>query len=178
MYFPSITFLSPLIVIGLIALVAYLSQLNKDKERTISILDNSGYLTDVFQNTENTTYNYLTNVDLQSAITLVKEKEDYGLLYVGEALSSDGMPIQFKFYSEDSPSITVISSIESKIERHLRELKLQAEGVSLDQIQSSKTQINISQESFEGEKSSKLDNIVKLAFGGMAGYLLFMFIII
>lgn len=176
--FVVMTFLSPLIMIGLIAVVAYLSQLNKDKQRSISVLDESGYLTDLFQNTETTTYNYLADIDLETAIALVKEREDYGLLHIGDALSPDHTPVYFKFYSKDSPSITVISSLESKIERRLREMKLQADGVSLDQIQSSKTQINISQESFEGEKSSKIDNIVKLAFGGMAGYLLFMFIII
>jgi ABC-2 type transport system permease protein len=165
-------------MIGLIALVAYLSQLNKDKERTISILDESGYLGDVFKNSENTTYNYLLGMDLETAITLVKEKEDYGLLYASKTLSLDDVSGSIKFYSEDSPSITVISGIESKIERHLREVKLQADGVSLEQIEASKTQVSIAQESFEGKKSSKLDNIVKLAFGGLAGYLLFMFIII
>jgi ABC-2 type transport system permease protein len=120
----------------------------------------------------------LADIDLETALALVKEREDYGLLHIGDAMSPDNTPVHFKFYSKDSPSITVISSLESKIERRLREMKLQADGVSLDQIQSSITQINIGQESFEGEKSSKIDNIVKLAFGGMAGYLLFMFIII
>ena len=45
-------------------------------------------------------------------------------------------------------------------------------------IKASKTNINISQESFEGQKTSKMDSVVKLIFGGAAGYLLFMFIII
>ena len=57
-------------------------------------------------------------------------------------------------------------------------MKLQKDGVTLAQIEASKTNIDIAQESFEGEKSSKIDNVVKLAFGGIAGYLLFMFIII
>ena len=38
--------------------------------------------------------------------------------------------------------------------------------------------LDIVQESFEGEKTSKMDSVVKLVFGGLAGYLLFMFIII
>ncbi len=36
------TFLSPLIMVGIFTLVAYLSQLNNDKVRTISVLDESG----------------------------------------------------------------------------------------------------------------------------------------
>ncbi|WP_178983852.1 ABC transporter permease [Winogradskyella helgolandensis] len=172
------TFLSPLIMIALIAVVAYLSQLNNDKERTISILDETGYVKDVFQNTEFTTYTNLTGLSLEDAIALVKEKEDYGLLYVGKATSLDDVSGHVKFYSEDSPSISVISSLEQQIEKRLKERKLELDGVTLAQIEASQTNIEIAQESFEGEKSSKIDNVVKLAFGGAAGYLLFMFIII
>ena len=50
--------------------------------------------------------------------------------------------------------------------------------MSLERIEASKVNVEIPQESFEGQKSSKADNVLKLAFGGLAGYLLFMFIII
>ncbi|WP_296312409.1 ABC transporter permease [Winogradskyella sp. UBA3174] len=172
------TFLSPLIMIALIAVVSYLSQLNNDKERTISILDESGFLFDIFENTENTVYTKLNGLSLEDAKNLVREKEDYGLLYIGKSDSIDAISETIKFYSEDSPSLTVISGLERKIEKRLREMKLQKDGVTLAQIEASKSNIDIAQESFEGEKSSKIDNVVKLAFGGAAGYLLFMFIII
>lgn len=172
------TFLSPLIMIALVAVVAYLSQLNNDKERTISILDETGYLNDVFQNTEHTTYTNLSGLSLKDAIALVKEKEDYGLLHISNVDSLELISNNVKFFSEESPSLSVISGLEQRIEKRLREMKLQKDGVSMTQIEASKTNIDIAQESFEGEKSSKIDNIVKLAFGGAAGYLLFMFIII
>ncbi len=57
-------------------------------------------------------------------------------------------------------------------------MKLQEDGVSLAMIKASETDIDIIQESFDGQKSSKEGNVVKLIFGGIAGYLLFMFIII
>lgn len=172
------TFLSPLIMIALIAVVAYLSQLNNDKQRTISVLDETGFLSDIFQNTENTNYTKLNGLSLEDAINLVKEKEDYGLLHIGSADSLDDISDNVKFYSEESPSLTIISNLERKIEKRLEEMKLEKDGVSLAQIEASKTNIDIAQESFDGQKSSKIDNVVKLAFGGIAGYLLFMFIII
>ncbi|WP_179008472.1 ABC transporter permease [Winogradskyella forsetii] len=172
------TFLSPLIMIALIAVVAYLSQLNNDKQRTISVLDDTGYLKDVFQDTDNTTYTNLRGLSLNDAISLVKEKENYGLLYVASVDTSDVFSNNIKFYSEESPSLSIISGLEQKIEKRLRDIKLQKDGVTLAQIEASRTDIEIAQESFEGEKTSKIDNIVKLAFGGAAGYLLFMFIII
>lgn len=172
------TFLSPLIMIALIAVVAYLSQLNNDKKRTISVLDESGYLEDVLQNTENTTYTTLSGLSFNDAIALVKEKEDYGLLHISKVDSLSEISKNIKFYSEESPSLSVISSLEGKIEDHLKEMKLQEDGVSLAMIKASETDIDIIQESFDGQKSSKEGNVVKLIFGGIAGYLLFMFIII
>ena len=68
--------------------------------------------------------------------------------------------------------------MESKIENKLSELKLQNEGVDLALIEASKTNVEINQESFEGVKTSKVGSVMKLIFGGAAGYLLFMFIII
>lgn len=172
------TFLSPLIMIALIAVVSYLSQLNNDKQRTISVLDETGFLEDVFQKTENINYTNLNGLSFEDAIALVKEKEDYGLLHIAAVDSLDVFSNNIKFYSEESPSITIMSGLERKIEKRLREMKLQKDGVTLAQIEASKFNINIAQESFDGEKSSKIDNLVKLAFGGAAGYLLFMFIII
>ncbi len=172
------TFLSPLIMIALIAVVAYLSQLNNDKKRTITVLDESGYLKDVFQNTENTTYNNLEDFSLEEAVALVKETEGYGLLYVEKVDSLNEVSDKIKFYSEETPSLSVISGIEERIERRLKEMKLQKDGVSMAMIRNAETKINIVQENYEGKTSSKEGNIVKLIFGGLAGYLLFMFIII
>jgi len=61
------TILSPLIMIALIAVVAYLSQLNNNKERTISILDETGVVKDIFKNKDNLTYNFLENTSLEVA---------------------------------------------------------------------------------------------------------------
>ena len=169
------TILSPIIMIALIALVAYLSQLNNDKIRTISVLDESGLLEDIFQDKGNIKYQLLENVDLEDAKQIVKETKQFGLLYIG---NNEDLSGSIKFYSEDAPSFTIMTSLESKIERRLTDLKLQREGVDIEMIKSSNINIDINQESYSGEKTSKIDNIFKLIFGGLAGYMLFMFIII
>jgi len=172
------TVLSPIIFIALFAVVGYLSQLNNNKERTISILDESGLLIDVFEDTDNTKYEMLSDLSLEEAKSLVETNENYGLLHVANLDSIALVANSIKFYSEDSPSLTLMSSLESKLEKKFRELRLQEEGVDLEKLKVSETNIDIAQESFLGEKTSKIDNIVKLAFGGFAGYMLFMFIII
>ena len=172
------TFVSPLIMVALFAVVAYLSQLNNDKERTIAVLDETGVLSDVFVNTEHTTYTILTDTSLETAKELTKAKEDFGLLFIEKSKDTTNVLSSVQFFSDESPSIGIMSSLEEKIEKKLSDTKLFNDGVDLEKIEASKTSITIAQETFTGEKTSKIDSYLKLAFGGAAGYLLFMFIII
>jgi len=172
------TFLSPLIFITLIAVVAYLSEMNSDKVRVISVLDESGLIKNIFENTDHTSYNKLEDMSLEDAKILVKEINGYGLLYIGDASEGEIDLKHITFYSEESPSITLISALENKIQTELTLQNRIKEKIDIEKLEASKVTININQESFQGEKTSKVDSVVKLVFGGAAGYLLFMFIII
>ncbi|WP_204345598.1 ABC transporter permease [Psychroserpens algicola] len=172
------TFVSPLIMVALIAVVAYLSQLNNDKDRHISILDETGVLSEVFVDKEHTKYTILTDTNLETAKELIKSNEDFGLLYIEKSENPEEVISSVRFYSDESPSLSIISSLERKIEKKLEDAKLQKNGVDIEKIEASKTNVTIAQETFTGEKTSKIDSVLKLAFGGAAGYLLFMFIII
>lgn len=172
------TFLSPIVMIALVAVVAYLSQINNDKQRTISILDETGVVGGIFENTENTSYAILSDTNLDLAKELVKAKEDFGLLYIKKSPDTLNLVESVNFFSDESPSVSIISNLERKIEKRVSDIKLQRDGVDIEQIRASKTTVNIAQETFGGEKTSKIDSYLKLAFGGAAGYLLFMFIII
>ncbi|MEM5564305.1 ABC transporter permease [Psychroserpens sp. AS72] len=172
------TFVSPLIMVALFAVVAYLSQLNNDKDRTIAVLDETGVLSDEFVNTEHTTYTILTDTNLETAKELTKAKEDFGLLYIQKSNDTLNIISEVQFFSDESPSIGIMTSLEKKIEKKLSDTKLFNNGVDIKQIEASETNITIAQETFTGEKTSKIDSYLKLAFGGAAGYLLFMFIII
>ncbi|QDO93934.1 ABC transporter permease [Formosa sediminum] len=172
------TIISPIVLIALIATVAYLSQISNNKVRTIAILDESGLIKNTFVDTETIKYKYLEHTDLEAAKVLVKAQEDYGLLHIEKSLDVNYLENHVKFYSEDSPSLSVVTSLENKVEKSLTDIKLQQVGVDLDKIESAKIDVSIVQENFSGEKTSKIESIIKLAFGGAAGYLLFMFIII
>ena len=149
------TFLSPIIFMALIGVVAYLTQLNNDKIRLISVLDESGLVKDTFKDSEHTTYHVLEDMSLDDAKDLSKETEAYGLLHVDKIQDLKNLSKHITFYSEESPSINTISDLENQIEAKLTNMKLLQNGVDVDMI-----------------------NASKIAFGGALGYLLFMFIII
>ncbi|ETN95206.1 ABC-2 type transport system permease protein [Zhouia amylolytica] len=171
------TFLSPLIFVGLAALVAYLSQINSDSTKTIAVLDESGYFEELFLSDGNLSYHVLENTTLADAQNLVKGGNTSGLLYI-PSVSLKDLSNSIEFFSEESPSFNMIEGLTDKIEKKIFNLNLQYNNVDATKIEDSRVDVDIVLENFSGEKTSKLGNVLKLVFGGVAGYLLMMFIII
>jgi len=173
------TFVSPLIMIALGLLIGFLTNLNKNKERIIDVVDESGFAKEIFSDTTSTTkYRILNNIDLVQARVDVEEQEHYGLLYIPKVDSVSQLAKSVKFYSKDTPSLTLIASLESKIEKRLTDINYKNKGFDIEKIKDARISVDIYQESYTGEKTSKLSGGLKLGFGMVSGYLLFMFIII
>ncbi|UNY97390.1 ABC transporter permease [Zhouia spongiae] len=171
------TFVSPLIFVGLAALVAYLSQLNSDSTKTIAVLDESGYFEGEFLSDGNLNYHVLENTALADAQKIVKEGNASGLLYIPSG-SLNELSNAIEFFSEESPSFSLVEGLTDKLEKKMFKLNLQEKNVDATKIEASRVDVDITLENFAGEKTSKLGNVLKLVFGGVAGYLLMMFIII
>jgi len=170
------TFLSPVIMIGLFTLVGYLSQLNNDKVRVINVLDESGLFVSQFESTDNLKYDRLESLSLEQAKAKTEKSGDYGLLYIPENDDIDELAKSITFYSEDSPSLGTIDDIEDAIRDKANTLKLNASNYDAAKIKSLRVSVDTKLETFKGEETSKLGSGIKLVFGGAAGYLLFMFI--
>ena len=173
------TFVSPLIMVGLGLLIGFLTNINKNKERIIDVVDESGFAKVIFADTTSSTkYRILNNIDLAKARVDVEEQEHYGLLYIPKVDSVSQLEKSVKFYSKDTPSLTLIAELESKIEKQLTDINYKNKGLNIEKIKEARIRIDINQESYAGEKTSKLSGGLKLGFGMVSGYLLFMFIII
>ncbi|WP_299606591.1 ABC transporter permease [uncultured Aquimarina sp.] len=176
--FVVMTFLSPLIVVGMVGLIGWLTTLNSDEVKEVVIVDETKLFIDDFENTKEVTYLDYSSFDLDVAKDSVISKKLYGLLYIPNKTSNDDLAKSIQFYAEESPNFSVLNKIERIISNKLTEQNYKNEGLNLAVIERSKAKINIQIENFSGEKTSKMSNYVKMAFGGLAGYLLMMFIII
>ncbi|WP_310993848.1 ABC transporter permease [Aequorivita marina] len=172
------TFLSPLIFVGIFALVAYLSSLNNDTVRNIVVLDDSGLFVDEFNSTPHLQYNILENKSFSEAKKEAETDEIYGFLYIPKTDRLEDLSKKITFYSTDSPSLSLMSDINKLLERKVNTMKLKQEGIDSETIKKLHIDIRANQETFGGQETSKLGSGLKLIFGGAAGYLLFMFIII
>ena len=168
------TFVSPLIVVAFALIIGFLTDVNsKSNAKDILILDESGLFSTTFSDTETIHYEYLKDKTLQEARAEVLETSKYGLLYIPKEETA-----QKAFYSEESPSLSLVNELTGALEKTLFQYNLTQKGIDKAEIDSARTKITLQMENFTGEKTSEFDNMMKIAIGGVAGYLIFMFIII
>ncbi len=173
------TFLSPILMIGMIALVALLTKNSIEKKSTVAFVDDSGLFShDDFSKEKSILFENLSEIGLEKAKILVRESSQEGLLYIPGKKSIDEISEGVQFFSEESPSMITISTLESILDNKLEKEKMKQLGIDLVKLEKSKVNLDIRLSNFSGVKSSKLINGIKIGIGMGAGYLIMMFIII
>ena len=174
--FVVMTFVSPLIFIGVILLIGWLTSINSSDTRQIALLDESGSnYNELFEDDLDFEYQRLVNVTLENARQISESNTNYALvhLYLDESNN-----ITATIYSNDSPSTSFINSMEEKLSKRATENNLVAQGVNLNMMEQARVKAEVSLQTYSGVVNSKASSWVKIALGGAAGYLLMMFIII
>ena len=115
---------------------------------------------------------------MEEAKIISDTKSDYGLLYINNLESPKSIADSISFISEEASSLTIINNIESQLEKILTNENFKIEGIDIEKINSKKIYVNLLQETFQGEKTTKSDGLVKYIFGFVLGMLLYMFIFI
>lgn len=172
------TILSPIIMVGMIALIAYLNIKNSEEIRTVVFVDQSGIFANVLTDTKTTKYINLSALPLDIAKEEAVKAEYYGLIYIPKQDSLDLLAKSMTFYGEGSPSLNLIGDLESKFGRKIRDIKIENLGFDISKIKAANTDVEINTEKYSGEKASKIGSVLKMIAGGAFGYLIFMFIII
>ncbi len=172
------TFLSPLIVVVMITLIAWLATLNEDAVKKIAIVDETGMFVQDFEDTEGVAYADYTAMTLPVAKEAVVAEELYALLYIPKTASTTELTTAVRLFAEESPSYGVLRQLEDRMNERLTAQNYQAIGLDATQIKAAQQEIAIRIEDFAGEQTSKMANYIKMGFGALAGYLLMMFIVI
>ena len=173
------TFLSPVLIVVMGALVVFLMKKNDEKVKEIVYVDASGLFTkENFKDSKTVKYQDYTALGLTETKKKVENGDFYGVLYIPKKDSLELLAKSIAFYSIDSPGMSLMNGLEARVETHLRNLKLIHFEIDLMQIKASEIASDIKMFNFSGEESSKLINGLKIAVGAIAGYLLMMFVMI
>ncbi|MBD3725206.1 MAG: ABC transporter permease [Flavobacteriaceae bacterium] len=171
------TFLSPLLFVGMGVLIGYLASMNKDSVTKIAIYDEVGYLKSDFKSDQFTQYTDLSLMPFEVAKDTAS-KSYAGLLFIPKVDSIQQLKEKVEYISEDSPSIEFISDVETVIDSALTTDNLKKLGFDAGKIESAKVNSSLKLSKFSGGESLKGLNEIKVAIGGIMGYLIMMFIII
>lgn len=173
------TFLSPLLIVAMGTLVGYLASLNNDTVSTIAVHDSAGLLKADFKDGEHLKYTDLSSMPLDAAKKEVSENESYeGLIYVPAVDSIGSLATSVEFITNDSPNLDRVSGIESVVNDRLTRHNLKELGFDYDKIEQARTKADVHLSKFSGEETFKEGSILKIALGGISGYLIMMFVII
>ncbi len=172
------TILSPLLMVGMIVLIAYLAKINDDEIRVVSVLNESAFFQTEFNPSKNISYVHMDELTLEQAKDSTNSLEYYGLLYIPNAATVDEAANSTYLFTKDNPNTSVTQELEGIFQKQLRQDRLQKLGVSPQQFSSIEKPFEINLSTFQGEKSMKGINEIKAFIGGGFGYAIMMFIII
>tara|TARA_B100000579_G_scaffold251614_1_gene207007 strand:- start:536 stop:1840 length:1305 start_codon:yes stop_codon:yes gene_type:complete len=172
------TLLTPLFIAVIVFFIGWLTSVNNERIKNISVVDNTGYIYDKLKSSNSIKYELLGDFSLEEARIISDTKSDYGLLYINNLESPKSIADSISFISEEASSLTIINNIESQLEKILTNENFKIEGIDIEKINSKKIYVNLLQETFQGEKTTKSDGLVKYIFGFVLGMLLYMFIFV
>ncbi|MBM1106359.1 ABC transporter permease [Aurantibacter crassamenti] len=176
--FVVMTFLSPILMVGMVLLIAYLTKINDNERQVVGVLNESDYFTNDFVGSEGTSYLHFNSISLEAAKDSAAGLGYVGLLHIPNRANLEELAAQSFFYTKDVPSTNILDKIEGVFEDRLRLNRLQELGVSAQDFATMENRFELKTATFKGQKNLKGINEIKAFIGGAFGYLIMMFIII
>lgn len=169
-----LTFLVPLMIIGMYALIIALTIRGGDKPIRVEVIDESGYFTNQLKSTKTVTFGN-SKLNLPNAKAKVIVDEETLVLYIPRQIKENA---KMELLSQKKPGISVINEIENQTNEIMRIELLKAAGINaqtLDSIKPNLT-VNTKEITLEGEKDSS--SVAAMGVGFAAAILIYMSLMI
>jgi len=138
------TLLGPLVFAAIVIVPVWLASMDSSETRIISVVDESGLFENSFLTSEaedgNIIYQYV-NEPVEKAKEVVNQGQQFGLLYIPD-INIDN-PTGITLFSESSPSLSMLNSIERMLKDKVKDLKLSRANISREALAQLETDINI-----------------------------------
>jgi len=171
------TFLSPLLLVGIISFIAYLGSLKADVKQ-IAIHDESGLFVSEFKNSDEYHYQDLSRTDMKVLRDSIASEYYERRAFIPNIHDPKALENKVQFISNDSPSLSFIGNLEDVIADKLTKANLEQAKLDTIAFQKAKAKVSIALSKSSGEQSIKGLNELKIGIGCAFGYLIMMFIII
>lgn len=171
------TFLSPLLFVGIGVFVGFLSTM-KPEVKTIAVHDETGKYFELLKNNEEYHYTNFSAIDVKTLKDSIVSEAYEGLLLIPNEANPDSLAKSIDYISNDSPDFDIISDLEKTIGQSITQQKYASNGLDTLKIKELKSKVAINIKKASGEKSIQGLNWIKTIAGGAFGYLIMMFIVL
>jgi len=164
------TFLVPMLIIGMYALIFALSMKGGDNIPAVEVIDDSGIFNKGLENKKSATFSK-SELTLAKAKEKVIKNEDAFVLYIPADIASGGT---IEMFSQKKAGLSVISTIENQLNDQMRTKLLADAGIDVLTLDKIKPKLSVvSKElTLEGEKDSSSG--AAMAVGFAAAILIYM----
>jgi ABC-2 type transport system permease protein len=164
------TFLVPMLIIGMYALIFALSMNGGDNIPTVEVIDESGIFQKAFDNNKSVNFE-ISELSLPEAKKKVINNEDTFVLYIPKDISTGG---SIEMFAQKKAGLSVISTIERQLNDQMRIKLLKDAGINSETLDKIKPSLSVvSKElTIEGEKDSSSG--AAMAVGFAAAILIYM----
>jgi ABC-2 type transport system permease protein len=164
------TFLVPMLIIGMYALIFALSMNGGDNIPTVEVIDESGIFQKAFDNNKSVNFE-ISELSLPESKKKVINNEDTFVLYIPKDISTGG---SIEMFAQKKAGLSVISTIERQLNDQMRIKLLKDAGINSETLDKIKPSLSVvSKElTIEGEKDSSSG--AAMAVGFAAAILIYM----
>ena len=155
------TFLVPLLFLGMTGLVAYLTQTGGDSVTEVSVVDDSGIFSKEFKNSKGLVFSS-SSESLKEAKNSARANATF-VLYIPQNVEQNG---KVQLVSEKKAPMFVMSEIGNQINNILRYKQLKDAGIDIETLESIKPNVSIEYKELtdEGEKESDASAAYAISF--------------
>ncbi len=151
----------------------------KGETKQISVIDNSGIVADKLESNEEVSFITLVNADLQQELKNSLEKDEFGVLYIGEDIVTN--PSNIQLYTNSSSSMMIEDNIADQIEQIIKNERLKEYNLENLQQILDKVEVDISLSTFrngDDEQSTASSSAASSIVGIILGFVLYFFLVI
>jgi len=155
------TFLVPLLFLGMTALVAYLTKTGGDAITQINVIDETGSFLNEFKNSKELIF-LPASQNLADAKNLARQNQDF-VLYIPQDIETNG---KVQLISEKKASMFVMSEIENQLNNILKYKQLRNAGIDIKTLESINPHIKIEYKELtdQGEKDTNTSAAYAVSF--------------
>jgi len=174
-----LTFLTPVLFAGMMALIVWLGGIKDDKVKTIAVIDNTHLYSKVLKSNEVYSFQFvdgsIDNVKKQNSTS----KEFTALLYITDNLKSN--PNAVTLYSEKQVNMELKSYITGLLNKYIEEQKLADYNIPnlKEMVEKSRTNIDLKTIKWGENGNDKVGSAeLALVIGMITAFIIYMFIVI